>query len=192
MNSAHTHLASVGALLFLTLLTGCSSQESNTLDHPFDSIITKKFIRGQCEQSVTFTLQKMLDDGRFNATAAFEIAPGEPEFVCRLDITVAPHGVLLDPDAYEQARAKLRASDAELPAERHMEAMIFPDIGKRAMLGFALGPGGGGTTVLFTTSDEKYDVAVDYSQRGREGLPDPGLDRLEVARTVSRAYDDSD
>ena len=174
------------------MLVSCSGQQPDKLDHPFDSIITKRFVKGRCATSVNVTLQKKLEDGRFTATAEFEIAPDEPEFLCRLAVTVAPQGSLLDPAAYENARAKVRESDARLAEEEQIESAIFPDIGRRAMQGIALGPRGGGTTVLFTTSDDKFDVSVDYTMRTREGLPDPGLDCLEVARTVSRAYDDSD
>ena len=111
-------------------------------------------------------------------------AKKEDYYVCA--ITIDKGGSRLSAREYERNRAR----DAKKYGEEGLE-LWYPKIGRRAELfvtGFA--PRGGGYTLVFTTTDGRYDVgvAVGDSMSGR--LKGPAFDEHLAARKIAQAYDE--
>ena len=158
--------------------------------NPFDSIVTKRLIRSACEKRVGFELDTRRDGDRFVYEARFDVGTHDPEFFYLVTVTVARAGELLSREKYRQTRENIEEQDAGKPPDSRIGPYMFPAIGKRAFAGVAfLGPGGGGGAVVFTTSDEAFDVAVSLENKLRDGLVDPSLTCLAVAQKINRQYD---
>jgi hypothetical protein len=105
-------------------------------------------------------------------------------------VTVAPAGRLLSAKEIERVRKEVSEHDAQQPDPKlRFGESLFPSIGKRALAGFAIGPGGGGYSIVFTTSDGRWDIDVSAGNKMKEGMEQPGLDVDRLAQETCDLYD---
>ncbi len=194
----------------LVLLTACLALVAGQgcapgrLGKTFDELVTRELISSACENSVPFTFSVSGENGKRVYQADFEVGAEEPGIFYYCKVTVAAAGVLPERGEYEMAKRewkRSRAKEKQMRTEADLQELglsdvgfeqsMFPDIGKRAMGWFALGPGGGAGGILFTTSDGRFDVDVEGSNKLKEGIEHPGLDYEELARRLSDLYDKS-
>jgi hypothetical protein len=122
--------------------------------------------------------------------AEFRLGSADPQFFCECTVTVAPSGRLLTPKDIERVRKRVVEYDARVSEpELRCGNMMFPSIGKRALLSLVISPGGGGDSVVFTTSDGRLDVCVSQSNRLKDGIEEPGVDGGRIASELSDQYD---
>jgi len=101
------------------------------------------------------------------------------ELLMSIVVAVGPAGKRLDPEAWKKAFSA--ASDIE-------KAREFPKIGTRAqMQAPTFSPDGALSGILFTTSDELFDVLVSLYEAS-SAAPRGSLTAENVARRIERAY----
>ena len=155
----------------------------------FDKRITPRLIASVCGKDVPFSFSSVRRWTEVEYRVLFTFKTDDPEISASITIVVAPAGRYLKPSEYEREKAKTIESDRKEPPEMRWTPDLFPEIGRRARVGLALGPGGGGDTTIFTTSDGWFDVSVSQSNRLKEGIAVPDLDMRKLTRMISDLYD---
>ncbi len=185
----HTIVLFAGALL-ITAAYSCSKSDAF---RPFDTIVTEDLVRNACKHDVPpFSFGVKQADGQRVYGVASNFGPEHPECNAYVTVTVCKAGKLLDVTEYEKSKTEIKERDMKNPDDMRLEPFLLPDIGKRAMAGFALGPGGGGDWLIFTTSDGRYDVKVEQGNRLSEGVQGPTVLCDKIARDICTAYDSRD
>lgn len=151
-------------------------------------MITKELIAANCNCTVPFNFIATEKDGHKIYGADFQVPnrDGGNYYFCTIKIASA--GDLLDPEVY--LRAYEREKKEKHDRGKKYFSYYFPAIGKRAILyidGF--GPGGGGYSLIFTTSDDRFDVSVSLSMLLSDETDEPEVDLHKLAKHISDLYD---
>ncbi|MBN1919069.1 MAG: hypothetical protein JW889_14280 [Verrucomicrobia bacterium] len=154
----------------------------------FDSIVTENLIRHGCENEVPFEFGTSESPGERCYSAGFVFGPDYPNSHAYVSVTVARAGKLLDLREYHRFKRKVRMEDKDQPHDMQWGSSLFPDIGRRAMVGLVLSPNGGGDAVVFTTSDGRFDIKVEQGNHLAKGLEGPNVLCGKIAREVCRLY----
>jgi len=154
----------------------------------FDPIVTEDLIREGCEHDIPFEFAMSQTPTKRSYDATFLFGPEHPECSAYATITIARAGVLLDPERYEWHKRIVRNMDKDNPPDMRWAPYLLPNIGRKAIAGFALGSGGGGDFLVFTTSDGRFDVQIEQGNRLPEDMDGPGVLCEKIAREISRRY----
>ena len=153
----------------------------------FDVIITAAFFQTESGKMPppAFTSESSVDSRTYQADYYRE--GKEAGHILSCSVMVAPAGSLLDATQHKRKRVQY----AKLYADRDPVFMAreFPPIGSRAqreMMG--AGPGGSAYGLVFTTSDERFDVRLTLTQRLGEGIDPPKIDINALARRLDDSY----
>ncbi len=166
-----------------------SCQRASFVEKPvFDGLITKESIAANCNCTVPFNFITTEKDGHKIYNADFQVPNRDAGNYYFCTITIAGAGDLLDPEAY--LRAYEREKKEKHDRGKEYFSYYFPAIGKRAILyidGF--GPGGGGYSLMFMTSDDRFDVSVRLSMRLSDETSELEMDIHKLAEYISAGYD---
>jgi len=171
------------------IVVACALWPKPDIPASLDSIITEELVRSGCKNALPFSFTTEHTIGRRTYHADFEFGPEHPECSTFVTITICRVGKLLDPAEYETTKKQVREKDKKNPPDRQLEPLMFPAIGKRAMVGLVLGPGGGGDWLVFTTSDGRFDIKVEQGNRWSEGVEGPIVLCDRIARDICSKYD---
>lgn len=161
--------------------------------HAFDALLTRRFIRGLCQKRVAFHLTVRQVGPERVYTASFAMGRnGALGSECR--VKVSRGGAMLSRAKHQAYLREIEGTTAKVEVQRgdgvfDVREVLLPRIGGRAAVFLIMGPGGGGTLIVFTTSDERFDVKLSVSNRLTDGKDDPGLQPETMARALSDLYD---
>ena len=151
----------------------------------FDDIATQEMLLTACTASGPRSFAALKPEGQRLYVLSYGPAKENPDSGCT--VRVASGGALLDRRHFAEHYEAERKAKADRGASYF--DFYFPKIGRRALVepgGF--GPGGGGYSIIFTTSDGCCDVKVE--QGGLLSDDDNALvDLHKLARSLSDAYD---
>lgn len=184
-NPSHALLAVVGTSLAIT----AASCESQAGLERFDSMVTEDLIRKGCEHNLPFTFSTRHTADKRCYKADFHFPAEHPECNAYVSITVCSAGKLLDPEKYRQWKNEVKQQHEAKTGQMQLSSFLFPNIGKRAVVGMGLGPGAGGDSLVFTTNDGSYDVKVEQGNRLSEAVTGPNVVCQKIAREICRRYD---
>lgn len=188
MSESRNLLVTTICLLFL-ITSAYAGQKTNPSGICiFDDLVTKELITSGCKTSIPskFTTANIEVGKVYSIIFQFSGRRRDDYFMCT--VTIAHSGKLLDPQRYEE----LYQAEKQEAFKRGKEYydFYFPRIGKRALIDdIRFGPGGGGFSLTFTTSDECYDVRVEQSELLSIGIDEPKIDIHKIAKKISELYD---
>jgi len=169
-----------------SLVSSCSNRDAFS---SFDSIVTEKLIRTNCKLEVPFAFTDERSSVLRKISANFLFGEQCSECNTYIAVRIATAGELLDQTEYELHRNQVKEADSDRPADMRMESFLFPNIGRRAMASVVLSPNGGGYTLVFTTSNGRFDVEIEQSSRLEKDVHGPEVDVDKIAITISDSYD---
>ncbi len=160
-------------LVFALLSAGsCAAQRGPAPAALWDDVIRPGLFADVAEFSRTIE-----QEGGTRIYVLSAAAGGEP--VLSVVVSVTPAGGQLDPDAWRAARDHADDTNRRQP---------FPRIGSRAQAQApSFSPEGAFSGLLFTTSDERYDVLVSVFEAS-SSAPRGELTATDAARRLERAY----
>lgn len=175
----------------LCVLPGCARwAEAPAFAEQFDKLIDRQLVELTFTNTVQFSFNKEVQNvTQLVYNIGFPLGTTDQDVYSYGTISVAPAGQLLDPVEYDKHKAEVAEHDLQLPPDHQFGPTMFPPLGKRAMWGIAYGPNGGGITVIFTTSDGKFDIDVSQRSHSKEGLHIPVLDAESIAKALCKVYD---
>ena len=192
MKSSKTKIpfSCIAVISFLVMAAGSfSCQRASFVEKPlFDDLITKETITANCNCTVPFKFIATEKDGNKIYSADFQVPNRDAGNYYFCTIRIARAGDLLDPEVY--LRAYEREKKEKHDRGKKYFSYYFPAIGKRALLyidGF--GPGGGGYSLVFTTSDERFDVSIRNSMLLSDETGELEVDIHKLAEHISAGYD---
>ena len=168
----------------LFFLTVCSSNPAANNFEFFDFYINDEFVKNTLSQNfpLDFKIEDVDNARSYSYTLRF-IKTNKYQYY-GFGVVVAKAGIFLDAEKYNIEFKKIFQQN---PAKVETE---FPHIGKHAEMepGF-FGPGGSSFSLVFTTSDGKYDVRLVISMLLPNKVDSPDIDLKHAARIISVAYD---
>lgn len=162
-------------IYLIILLVSCSAYSENV----FSKIINKKLISNTLHNKLTFNFtQENVKNKIYYVNVSYNFPD---DSYATITIEVTKHGLLLSKEKYMKQREKISKLN-----KKWLE-LFFPDIGKMAVYGFALGPNGGGDGITFTTKDEKYDIKIDQSSHMNKDFS-LDLSTISLAVVIEKKY----
>lgn len=176
------------ALLGLLLLISSSVYAAHEVSGRcavFDEIGIEQGLSAECTHSGHHFFERMFTEDQRVYALIYGVTKDKPEFGCT--VRVSDGETLLDSKQFSKRYVTERREKADR-GESYFD-FYFPKIGKRAFVeATSFGPGGGGLSLTFTTSDGCCDVKVEQSGL-LSGQEKSAFDLHKLAKTLSDAYD---
>jgi hypothetical protein len=212
-NTVYRYCYSICAgILWMTVLhCGQVSSEAvakgPTLDSGRVMIISANSVRELIVQFVDPTVQFEIKESVKDGVSIYAIRFVSPDpntiVSSTYTIKVSHAGLLIDGVALEKYKEEFQKSNDAMARSEGMtlqEAQLrneewtqaeFPRIGSRAVVAYGMGPGGGMSSILFTTSDAMYDFEITAfcpsTNSKKQCLP--SINKHSVASVISYSYD---
>jgi hypothetical protein len=179
------------AICVCAVLVGCDGgPDTRTIEEIWDPLVTRDFVAEGCANEVPFSYEARTDQESRVYRTVFDLKTDDAGLFCHLIVTIGPGGTLLPTEDYEKALKEAERMDRERSdSDSNLVESFFPEICRRAQIGFILSPNGGGGSTTFTTNDGRFDVCVEQGNHLSDKVTDPGVNTTALARVLSDRYD---